>query len=461
MNWTPRLAGRNGPTYRAIADSLAEDVQSGALPPGSRLPPHRELAQRLKVTVGTVSRAYAEAQRLGLVTGEVGRGSFVANGGEFSTLGDRQAVRPEVVDFSLNYPASAGMEDALVRDVLSTLGKRASIRDLLGYQHDGATPQQRAAAAVWLGHSDLTPAPDEIILTCGAQHALTVALASVCEAGDTVATEALSYPGIRALSIMHGFRLKPLPMDEHGLIPDGFNAACETTNIRALYVIPTIHNPTTATIPLRRRKAIAEIAERNGVTVVEDDVYGSSIPDRPPSIASMAPEQTIYVTSTSKFLVPGLRVGFAIPPRRLLTRLAAMVRTTVWMPPPPMLETFRIMVEQGAALRLARARIAETQARQAVAAKLLAGQKWSSQPHASHIWLKLPLRWSEYAFVGQARRRGVLLLSSESFALTRHAGEGHIRVCIGCPPSRSEMSRGLEIIRDMLSEDPDLHSGLF
>jgi DNA-binding transcriptional MocR family regulator len=459
--WVPRISGRAGPKYRAIADALAQDVQSGALQPGTKLPTHRELAHELGVTVGTVSRSYAEVQRLGLVSGEVGRGSFVGGEPGLSTLGEKAETSAGLVDLSLNYPATAGIEEAVVRNALVALGTRSQIRNLLGYQHNGATLEQRAAAAAWLANSDIAPAPDDIVLSCGAQHALAVSLSAICEAGDTVATEALSYPGIRALSLMLGLRLKGVAMDEQGMLPDAFKAACESTQVRALYTIPTLHNPTTATMSPARRKAILEIALQHDVIVVEDDVYGFMTPNRPPSMAKLAPEQTIYVTSVSKWLAAGLRIGFAVPPRRLLPRLTAMVRTTVWMTPPPMLECFRIMVENGDALKLAKARIAETRARQTLAKKLLAGLEWQSDASGSHMWLKLPSSWDGYDFVSQARRQGVLLLAADSFAVTRHSGDGHVRLCLGSPALRADLARGLGVLTQVLNEDPHLLSTYF
>lgn len=465
--WLPRITGRSGPKYRAIADAIAEDVQRGALPPGTKLPTHRELALEMGVTVGTISRAYAEVQRLGLVSGEVGRGSFVGGDPGFSTLGERAASssRAEssssaLVDLSLNYPATAGVEDAAVRNALSTVA-RHPLRGLLGYQHDGATSNQRAAAAKWLAHSDLSPSPDEIILTCGAQHALAVTLSSICEAGDTVATEALSYPGIRALSLMLGFRLKGVATDEHGLIPEAFSTACESAQIRALYTIPTLHNPTTATMPLERRNAILEIARRHDVIVIEDDVYGFMAPKRPPSLAKLMPDQTIYVTSTSKWIAAGLRIGFLVPPRRFLTRLSAMVRTTVWMTPPPMLECFRVMVENGDAAKVAKARLAEATARQTLAVKALKGFEYHTGQSGSHLWLKLPDAWLGHDFVGQARRRGVLLLAADAFAVTRNAGDGFVRLSLGSPLTRAELSRGIQLLFDILNEDPELLGAYF
>lgn len=455
MRWVPVLAGRPGPKYRALAEALVQDVQSGALRPGTKLPTHRDLALALGVTIGTVSRGYAEVQRLGLITGEVGRGSFVGGDSGLGTLGERAESPLAQIDLSLNYPASAGIEDAAIRNALSTVAKRP-LRGLLGYQHNGATPEQREAAAKWLGNGDLTPTPDQIILTCGAQHALAVALSSICDPGDTIATEALTYPGMRALSLMLGFRLKGIAVDEEGLIPEAFKTACESARIRALYTIPTLHNPTTATLPKARREKIIEVAREHDVVVIEDDVYGFLAPSRPPSMTKIAGDQVIYLTSVSKWIAAGMRVGFIVPPRKLVPKMSAVLRTTVWMAPPPMLECFRVMVESGDAMKVARARLAETRARQLIAVKSLKTFNYETHPNASHVWLKLPEPWLEQDFVGLARRRGLLLMAADAFAVTRNAGAGRIRLSLGSPETRADLARGMEILVDLLNDDPRL-----
>src|SRR5262249_19741133 len=162
--------------------------------------------------------------------------------------------------------------------------------------------------------------------------------------------------------------------------------------------------------------------------------------------AKIADNQAIYLTSVSKWIAAGMRVGFIVPPRRLATKMSAMLRTTVWMAPPPMLECFRIMVESGDALKVAKARLAEARARQVLATKMLKGFDYDADPNASHVWLKLPERWLEQDFVGLARRRGLLLLAADAFAVTRNAGAGCIRLSLGSPETRADLSRGMEIL---------------
>ena len=156
--WAPDLSRHDGPRYLAIADALAADIESGRLEPGARLPTHRDLADRLGVTVGTVSRAYEEADRRGLIRGEVGRGTFVRPpvGGELRH--DRpDGVGGAAIDLSLNFPIP-DIDDRRLGATLVSMAGRRGLSSLLEYQPHAGALRHRAAGAAWLARSGF-PAP--------------------------------------------------------------------------------------------------------------------------------------------------------------------------------------------------------------------------------------------------------------------------------------------------------------
>src|SRR3954451_2940291 len=135
--WLPDLSHLRGPRYRAIADALAADIANGRLSSGARLPTHRDLAYRLGVTVGTVSRAYAEAERRGLIGGEVGRGTFVrpdARRRKAQAVIDIEAPLgvPQIIDLSVNIPTPM-TSDAILAETLTEIVGRAGIARLMDY----------------------------------------------------------------------------------------------------------------------------------------------------------------------------------------------------------------------------------------------------------------------------------------------------------------------------------------
>jgi DNA-binding transcriptional MocR family regulator len=300
-------------------------------------------------------------------------------------------------------------------------------------------------------------APDEVVFTAGVQHGMTITMGAVCEPGDLVLAEALTYPGIRALTIMQHLRLQGIAIDENGIVPEAFETACRNGLVRALYTIPTLQNPTASIMPLERRLALVEIARRHDVILIEDDIYGFMLPNSPPRLATLAPERTVYLTSTSKCLTPGLRVGFAVPPPDMVAKLGAMVRSTLWMTAPPMIEIFRHLVESGAADKIVNARNGEAAARQKIAAGALGDAEVRTDPTSPHLWLTLPERWQGRDFVRQARDRGVVVLGADDFALVHDAGRDHVRLCLGCPPRRSDLIQAMDILGDVLGGEPDLY----
>jgi DNA-binding transcriptional MocR family regulator len=289
--WQPRLSGRDGPRYLAIAEALAEAVASGALSADSRLPTHRELAERLGVTVGTVSRAYGEAARRGLVSGEVGRGTFVRGG----AVDEASEDRDETIDLAQNHPPEPASrpERAALASSLASIAGGADFGRLLAYPAAGGNPEDREAGAAWIGRAGVSAAADRVLVCTGSQHGLTVVLATLLRPGDLLLTEALTYAGLKSVVGLLHLKVAGLPVDAHGLRPDAFEQACRKGDARALYVIPTHHNPTTAVMPLERRREIAAIAERHGVTIVEDDVHGLLPESRPVPLAALAPERTV------------------------------------------------------------------------------------------------------------------------------------------------------------------------
>jgi len=453
-SWAPDLRSRGGPRYLAIADALADDVAQGRLRPGGRLPTHRDLADRLGVTVGTVSRAYAEAAHRGLVSGEVGRGSFVRN--EAPEFGVPAAGAPHgLVDLSVNHPPTTKDEsrgEHLAR-TLAALARRSDLARLLGYPPEAGAPAHRAAGAEWIARSGLKASADNVLVTSGSQHAMTALFAAVLRPGDLVLTEALTYPGMKALAALLHLRLQGVAFDEHGLRPDAFAAACRG-GAKALYCVPTLHNPTAAVMPEARRREVAAIARAHGVMVVEDDVHGRLHEDPPPPIASFAPELSFYLTGTAKSVAPGLRIGFMLAPAPMVPRIAAAIRATTWMAAPLMAEIVAQWIKDGTADRIVKRKRQEAAARQRLAQDVLGRFASRSNRAAYHLWLPLPDPWRSETFADEARRRGVAVTPAQTFMVGRIATPHAVRVCLGAPADRKPLEKGLRILAGILEATP-------
>jgi len=453
-SWTPRLDDRTGPRYLAIADQLAKDLDTGVLKPGDRLPTHRELAWKLGVTVGTVTRAYSEAERRGLIAGEVGRGTFIRDRGVDVAPPALPPPDDSFIDLRRNFPTTYRPSAAVIQ-ALTDVAASPEFGHLLTYATNVGLPEHRAAAVEWLARAGLDAAPSEVVITSGAQHAMTLAMAAIARAGDVVLTEQLTFYGMKSVANLLSLRLHGVQMDEYGLVPDALDAACRQVSPKALYCIPTLQNPTAATMPAERRQEIAKICEHHGVLLVEDDIYGFLSVNGPKPVSSIRPQNSIYITSLSKSVAPGLRVGYMRAPGALLDRLASTLRATTWMAPPLMAEVASRLVRCGEAARIAESQRAEAIARQAIATRLLAGFEYSTHPTSFHLWLTLPEPWRREEFSAQIRQRGVAVTSAEAFAIGRAPVPHAVRIGLSAARDRATLERALLAIAGLLREPPD------
>lgn len=453
-SWAPDLAAGSGPRYLAIADALAADVGAGRLQAGDRLPTHRELAWKLGVTVGTVTRAYAEAERRGLIAGEVGRGTFIRQRGV-----DQPNVVPipaaeGFIDLSRNYPPTAASEP-IIAAALREVVTEPSIAHLLGYQNNAGIVGHRTAAAEWIARTGIDARPDDIVIVSGAQQGMMLALHAAARPGDLVLAEQLTYYGMKSLAALLSLRLQGLAMDEHGIKPDALDAACGQGAPKLLYTIPTLQNPTNSVMPAERRAEIVAICRRHGVLILEDDIYGFLPEELPPPLATLAPEQTIYVTSLSKCAAPGLRIGYVRAPAALVDRIAAGMRATTWMATPLLAETATRLIRNGGLDRLVAWQRREAAERQQLAKRVLKGLDFAAHPSAFHIWLDLPEPWRREELVAAAARRGVGVAAADAFAVGRVSVPHRVRVGISAAQDQAQLERALTILREILCDVPE------
>jgi DNA-binding transcriptional MocR family regulator len=443
----PKRQERRQPVYREIADAIAREIKAGRLKPGQRLPTQRELATQLGVTLTTVTRAYAEADRRGLVRGEVGRGTYARS----RDLELHPSATPEgPISLATNTLLPVEHIDALA-DQLAACAPRGGATAVFEYQGRIGPVRARAAGADWLGRLGLHSNPDQVTVTAGGQHAILVSLLAGTDAGDEVLVEEFAYSGILELCARLGRRARAVAMDEHGLDPGALDAACRDGRPRALYMMPTLHNPTSVTMPSRRRHEIVEIVRKYGLFVIEDDVYGYLAPEARPLFDNVPPDRAVYLTSLAKAITPGLRVGYVRASVGLRDRLEAASHWTVIDPAPVMVELAARVITGGLADRIVEWKRSETGARQDIAARVLARFRCQTSPTSPHLWMHLPEGWSSDAFVTQARECGVLINGAHAFMVDKRAPGKNVRVCLGTPRSREILEQALS----RLAQIPD------
>lgn len=455
-DWVPHLSKIGKPHYLAIADAIAEDIKSGKLVPAERLPPQRKLARHLEIDFTTVARGYIEAQKRGLIESRVGQGTFVRASARRRHA--PMARHPEIVDLSMNLPPEPDDPELLDRmqDGFEALGR--DLVYLMRYQGFGGAQTDKEAAALWLRHRGLAPQHDRLFISPGAHPALLGILGVVAKAGDVLLSESLTYPGARSIAAQLGLRHVGLPMDDHGIDAGAFEDACKRLAPRALYLNPTLLNPTTHTIAQARRAEIVATARRYGVAIVEDDPYGFLPTKGPEPFAALAPDITWHVAGLAKCLGAGLRIAYVVVPDvRSGWLFASAVRTATVMASPVTIALATRWITDGTADALLAAVRREAIERQTLVTTILPPGTYRTDPVGFHFWLSLPAPWTRSAFVGHARSTGVSVVASDAFA-TGNALPEAVRVCLGGPADRSAVRSALEFMAHALAESPTLAS---
>lgn len=440
--------------YQLITHGIQRALAEGSLKPGDQLPPQRELADELGVTLGTVTRAYKELDKLGLVRGETGRGTFIARREveEFTLHRLHNRMEREdhgVVRFDLNFPVSEVMPD--LGKALADLARSPGLDTLLRYQPTAGLPSHRKAACNYLFQIGLKISPDDVVITTGAQHAIFTAFASKLTPGDSVAVDEYTYPGLLNVAGRLHLRLLPVSADAEGMRPDELASIARRHGVKGVYLIPTMHNPTTLTMGDKRRHELAEVIKKHDLFLVEDDVYGRMEEELSQPITTMIPERSYYITNLSKTLAPGLRVGYMIVPHGELVNVERVIASTTWMNPPLVCEVASRWIEDGTVERVLAKKRMLVKKRISILREILSPWKLTCRSSGLHGWLELPHPWKSETFARQAASMGVQVVPSSNFATHGHFRVEAVRICIGPPESEAEVKRGAEILASLLT----------
>ncbi|WP_189396517.1 PLP-dependent aminotransferase family protein [Janthinobacterium lividum] len=450
--WLPRLAAHGGPRFLQIADALQAAMADGSLRPGDRLPPQRHLAAQLDVDLTTITRAYDEARRRNLLEGRGARGTYVAA---------PKVELTAILDLSMNTPPPPdGVDfDDMLKQGLSQVLMRADNELLMTYHLGGGSDSDRQAGAKWLapmfGHLDAR----QVLVCPGAQAAIAALILALTEPGDVILAEPMSYPGLRAAASQFGRHVIAVDADKDGMLPEMLEQACRQHKPGLVYLNPTLQNPTAITMPERRRKELASIAQRCNVRIVEDDPYWLLAEAPPPPVATFAPEQVIYISTLSKCLTPGLRVAFVLirdPIER--ERFLVALRSFALMVAPLTAALATQWILDGSADGLLAGVRNEARLRHRMARDILAG-RYSGLGDGLHVWIELPAYWNSSQLARAAASSGIAVTPAEAFA-TGSDSVNAIRISLGSIKDRERLQAGLQRLSHLLARRPDSFSAV-
>ena len=448
--WLPDLTGSTGPQYVALAEAIAADIAAGRLTPGDRLPPQRRVAQALGVDVSAISRGYTEAARRGYVEAHVGRGTFVRDPKADELRPDPRRTAQE--DARMIMPPEPD-DPALIARMQGGLAHvSANIVPLLRYQSATGSGKDHEVARDWMHSNGLRFESDLFAVAPGANAAIEAALRVSCRPGTVVLCESVTYLGVRAVAASLNLTLIGLPEDAHGIVPAALEQAIETHGDVILYLNPTLRNPTTQTMPAHRREDIANILDWHGVLLIEDDAYRFVATQTPEPIAARVPHLVWHVAGISKVFGAGLRLAYTHAPNRaLLSAFVQAVRTNQVMASPVSLALLSTWIEDGTAGEIQAFVRRAAQARQRIAAEVLAGQSFCTDMDAYILWLTLPEGQSRADIVARMARRPIGILPSDVFTVAGPASNA-LRVCLGGPIGEDGLHQALSELRDALMQ---------
>ncbi|HBT4412533.1 TPA: PLP-dependent aminotransferase family protein [Klebsiella pneumoniae] len=419
--------------YKAVVDRYAQAIRSGQLPAGSRLPTHRTLAAGERISLATATRVYRELEEMGLVSGETGRGTFVRDLSLPPGHGvDQQVVAADVVDLNFNYPSLPEQGDAL-REALRQLAMAGDIDSHLRYQPHAGRLAERDIIARHLTCQHFAPDAENVLIVNGAQHGLAVTVMGLLRPGDVVAVDVLTYSGFKALAALYHLELAAIPCRPEGPDLQALHTLCQQRRVRAVYTMPTLHNPLGWVLNTGQRQALADLARQHDLLIIEDAAYARLVSHPPPPVVSYAPERTVYVTGFSKNIATGLRVGVVISPPRYRPEIERAIRATTWNTPTLISSLICAWIEDGTVARFETQKRQDARQRQQVAREVLCGLPVVSHPDSYFVWLPLGEESRADRLANALMERRISVSTAEPFCVSATIPQA-LRIALGSVP---------------------------
>lgn len=464
----PQIQRTGAPIYVEIADAMARDIDAGTLKSGEKLPPQRNLAFDIGVTIGTIGRAYALARQRGLVTGEVGRGTYVRPDSTLHTPAINHhpayalAESGAVPDGVSPAPGKLRLDSTSAPEVGQSAIITRHVAQIMATYPEKATdyirslkPEWQVSGQAWLATGGWQPEIGSVVPTLGVHAGMMAAIAALSVPGDRVAFESVTYASLARATNLIGRRAIPVPMTGNGIDVDAFDHICANQHPKIVVVIPTIQNPTTAVMPQDEREKVAAVARKHNVWIIEDNIYGAGAQDSPPPIAAFAPDLTFHLGGLSKLVAAGIRAGWISCPKGLVGSLPIAHKMLTGGMPFMLAETAARIVISGEAKSISGAVRGENEARLKIVKDIMKGLDFRSHRQAPFIWLKLPAPWRAGLFVSSARDMGILVDGDDEFQFSQDQTSLHrVRIAFSTPPSHEILRAALVRLRHLMDAGP-------
>ncbi|WP_380052297.1 PLP-dependent aminotransferase family protein [Falsihalocynthiibacter sp. SS001] len=450
--WFPDLSVAQGPKYKTLTNAIRDAVVTGQLAKGERLPPVRDLAWALKITPGTVARAYRWLVEDGVLQAAVGRGTFVAERSyaranpEDSLI---NVVNDSAVDFRSCRVPDLGQGE-VINNILARVARNAENK-FVDYPTFVTDVAARRAVREWIGPTHAGRFDeDDVVLGVGAQNCCILALQTILRgAHPVIMTEQLAYPGVRRAAQLLRAEIVGVKMDSQGIIPEAFEEAVRQHGGQVLLTSAEVHSPTTINTPFERKRQIAEIARHHNVQIIEDDCHRIATP-KSLSYRAIAPELAWYIGSLTKSVAASLRFGYMVPPVDLAPVTRQVAQSNFYGLPQPILDLCEELILSGAASDIRKQVVQSCQSRVHEALNTLGRWDIRWRPDAPFIWLKMPKGWRGSSFAVACKTRGIRVKPADEFALPDGNSPNAVRLAINAGGDTDRRTSALREINNIL-----------
>lgn len=450
MSWLPKRPKGNRALYLDIAEQLEADVRNGALLPGTKLPPQRELADYLDINVSTIKRAFKVCEDKGLISGKVGSGTFVAYGALSNTNLMPNYNTHKLIEMGSVFPEITSHEESkvLIRSILAD----PDLDSLFQYGRPEGVLWQKEAALKLIMNAGCETTVERLLPASGGQNAIAAILAGLFKPGDRIGTDPLTYPGFKSAAKMLGIQLVPIRHENDEMSEEGLVYACKNEKIKGVYIMPDYQNPTTHMMSQPCRKMIADISKKHNLIIIEDGIHSLLNGHPQKAVVNFAPEETIYIASFSKTVAPGLRLAYLAVPEKYRTALSDALYNINLSLSPFLVELASRMIASKEAQRLIETHRRFNQHRNVIVDSCLAGYKLLGSDECLFRWLLLSEGFSGAQFEKLAFDAGVSVYASERFAVGNVKPPNAVRIAVAAPASDEELKRALNILKGILSK---------
>lgn len=455
MSWKPNKQQLKRPIYLSLAEKLEQDITSGLLAPGTKLPPQRELADFLDINFTTITRAYKLCERRGFIYAITGSGTFVSPNAKLPITISMDNKPKNLIE--LGFIASFEQCNSMVVETAQEVLRKKYIEQLFGYDDPTGMQHQKMAGLNWIKPFGIEAALDDIAIVSGAQNALAITLYALFEPGDKIAVDMFTYSNFIELARAFHIQLIPILNDTDGMIPSELDNQCLLNGIDGVFLMPSCCNPTTVMSSYSRKKELAKIIKKHNLILIEDDVYAflsdGLIKEYQGTMYQLIPDQTVYICGTSKSICSGLRIAYMVFSKRFRERILKGIFNINVKTSSLDAEIITELILNGTAHQ-----IVQEKRRLAEGANALYGEYFSetsenAHPYSFHRWLPISNKQNSEQIETALKGQGIRVFHSDRFLCSTNEKRTFLRIALSSCNTLEELEKGLSILKSALETE--------